>query len=274
LHPIDEKGIYPDTKDFLESIKIPVITEWWNLIYIEQGTVGFMYGDTTMILNTGDALFVKPFISHNLFLINEDKSFIYYMLSFNVSSTLMDTIAGKKHKLLSYMKKYLMKSFNEIINSLSDPAYKNYPSKRTNIFLKRSIIKPTAQMCWQQYICQYLELIIIELARKSPETATVGLQKTYDVKRLTADVINFLEANIYKKTTISEICKNFSYSRSRLSELFKVDCGYSIMEYYNLLKISEAKKLISENLTFTQIAEMLCFSSEQYFSRVLRNALH
>ena len=47
--------------------------------------------------------------------------------------------------------------------------------------------------------------------------------------------------------------------------------GKGIMEYYLDLKMEEAKKLVSEReLTFTRIAEQLCFGSIHYFSKIFK----
>ena len=57
-------------------------------------------------------------------------------------------------------------------------------------------------------------------------------------------------------------------SRSLIQKLFKEETGWSVMEYFYRLKIEEAKRLIREETNnFTQIADILGYSTIHYFSR-------
>jgi AraC-like DNA-binding protein len=57
-------------------------------------------------------------------------------------------------------------------------------------------------------------------------------------------------------------------SRTTLKMTFKGSLGLGVMEYYKLLKIEEAKRLIrEEELNFTQVADKLEYSSIHYFSK-------
>ncbi|MBR2181136.1 MAG: helix-turn-helix transcriptional regulator [Oscillospiraceae bacterium] len=61
------------------------------------------------------------------------------------------------------------------------------------------------------------------------------------------------------------------FSKSHLKALFKKNTGYSIMDYYTHLKLERAKILINEgNLSISDIAELLGYSSIHYFSRVFK----
>ena len=61
------------------------------------------------------------------------------------------------------------------------------------------------------------------------------------------------------------------FSKSYLKKLFKNATGYSIMDYYTHLKIERAKILIkSGEMSVSEIAELLGYSSIHYFSRVFK----
>ena len=86
-------------------------------------------------------------------------------------------------------------------------------------------------------------------------------------KTLRADT-SLLEEHLYTHVSIDQICKDNLIGRSQLQKLFRDrhDCG--IIDYYSKMKIDVAKQLIRENhYNFTQISDMLGYTSVHYFSR-------
>ena len=80
-----------------------------------------------------------------------------------------------------------------------------------------------------------------------------------------------MDKNIYGNLSIKEICNTVNYGKTFASNTFKNTTGYSIMQYYNTLKIAEAKKMIREGVVnFTQISNRLCFDNPHYFTRVFK----
>ena len=54
------------------------------------------------------------------------------------------------------------------------------------------------------------------------------------------------------------------------NDIFKKSTGMSIMKYYNMLKIQEAKKLLRKNIPIAAIAGQLNFESATYFTKVFK----
>ena len=73
---------------------------------------------------------------------------------------------------------------------------------------------------------------------------------------------------------MKDIAQGLNFSPSYLQKVFREEMRMSIMKYYRNLKINEAKKLISSGAhSFTEISEMLGFSSVHHFSNVFRKAV-
>lgn len=88
---------------------------------------------------------------------------------------------------------------------------------------------------------------------------------------LIRQIICFMHENISHDLHIDTICARFSFSRTRIKELFKDKMGIGLIHYFTQLKIEKAKELIREStLNFTEIAESLGFSSIHYFSNVFK----
>jgi AraC-like DNA-binding protein len=59
--------------------------------------------------------------------------------------------------------------------------------------------------------------------------------------------------------------------KTHLKTMFKNAAGMGVMEYFNRLKMEEAKRMIREGKhNFTEISQLLGFSSIYYFSRFFK----
>ena len=133
---------------------------------------------------------------------------------------------------------------------------------------------PDAPVGAQQMIRLCLEQLLILIVR---DQTLGGRQYQFmptrdDVDdRITAEIISLLEHNLYGELKIEDICRQLNYSKTYLSTTFRAKTDYSIKQYYTLLKIAEAKKLIREKQNnFTEISQKLRFDTPQYFSRVFQ----
>ena len=84
-------------------------------------------------------------------------------------------------------------------------------------------------------------------------------------------MITYMEENIDRNLSIDDFCEEFSLGRTRIKDLFKEKIGTGIIQHFRYLKIDKAKQLIrEETYNFTQIAEILGFSTIHYFSNVFK----
>ena len=80
-----------------------------------------------------------------------------------------------------------------------------------------------------------------------------------------------MEERLYGKFTMDELSRELSFGKTYISKYFVKTCGYSIIDYFNMMKINEAKRLIRESgHNFYEISEMLMFSNSHYFSTIFR----
>jgi len=87
-------------------------------------------------------------------------------------------------------------------------------------------------------------------------------------------VLSFIKEHHTENLTSEDICKHFSCSRSYLSHLFKKNCGMSIREYINTLRIEDAKTLlVCSKLNIAEITIVLGFSDSNYFSKTFKKAV-
>lgn len=89
---------------------------------------------------------------------------------------------------------------------------------------------------------------------------------------LADQLVEFLRLHIYGNLTMQDIADEFNLSTSYISRIMKNYYNDSPIEYYNKLKIGEAKKLLTEHqeMLVKDIAEILGFYDQHYFSKVFK----
>jgi len=84
-------------------------------------------------------------------------------------------------------------------------------------------------------------------------------------------VLLYLKEHHRDSLTSENICEHFSCSRSYLSHQFKKNCGLSIREYINRLRVDDAKSLlIHSKLNVTEISIVVGFNDSNYFSLIFK----
>ena len=85
-------------------------------------------------------------------------------------------------------------------------------------------------------------------------------------------IINYIDHNLTKIDRLSDIAGELNYNYVYISRVFKKKFGKSIYTYFSDKKLDIAKQLIeTSNMTITEIAAYLNYSSIFVFSRVFKN---
>ncbi|WP_313560109.1 AraC family transcriptional regulator [Ruminiclostridium cellobioparum] len=84
-------------------------------------------------------------------------------------------------------------------------------------------------------------------------------------------IIQYMCENIHRKIQLAELSELVQISIFHLSKIFREKTGYSVIEYFNKIKIDQAKVLLIEgDKKVKEIAYLLGFSDEFYFSRIFK----
>lgn len=83
--------------------------------------------------------------------------------------------------------------------------------------------------------------------------------------------IDYINQNLNKKVTLSEIASYVGLSKSRFSYLFHKEFGETFSDYILKLKIDKAKELLNNtSYTISDIAYALSFYDQSYFTKVFK----
>lgn len=110
-------------------------------------------------------------------------------------------------------------------------------------------------------ILAFFHRILLLTAYRIPERAE-------QADALAEKIVAYLKRNVEKKYSLRELASHLKYTPNYLCSHFKKATTLSIAQYYNRLKIEQAcNYLRATNLSVTEIAYRLDFSSSQHFAR-------
>lgn len=240
--------------------------DFWEMVYVDRGEIEVMADTNGYRLRQSEIIFHKPNEFHNLWA-NGNIAPNVIVVAFECNSKAMDAFKNRIAAVHDFEKNLLAQIVKESRAAFSgyrlDPGYA----------LKR---KPEAAFGSEQMIKINIEYFLLSLERRAAGLKSESRLSSAVKERSDEDSVNkiitYLNENIGKDLKFDDIRRYSMLCKTSLSSTFKIRTGYSVMEYFRMLKIEEAKKIIrEEKLNFTEIAQRLGYQSIHYFSRQFKN---
>ena len=252
-------------KDFSHE---PESHDFWEMVYVDSGSILAVTEGVGINLNQGQAIFHKPMELH-AHISDKKKPNNMLVIAFTVSGNAMDYFKGKTFTLDKTAKTLLTLFLEEAKNALGTiPTDYNI---RENLCFDKEVFGASQLM-----ECYFTEFLI-KLTRIGGKAASRLVSDEHS-RNLAASSISelmweYMKRNIYGTLTLKELCSAFSMGKTKLCAIFSENTGKTPMEYYNELKINEAKKLLREGTySVSQISEMLGYTTIHNFSRAFKKA--
>lgn len=120
-------------------------------------------------------------------------------------------------------------------------------------------------------VCQaYMEILIIRLMRNTA-LAVPAEPQVASGNRQCAAVKRYIDLHFKEPLTLEQLAEDAHMNKYYLSHAFKRVYGISPINYMITKRLEESKYLLAEtDLSMSQIAQLLGFSSLSYFSQVFR----
>lgn len=242
--------------------------DFWEFLYVDKGTVDVCANTSWITLHAGDIIFHRPNEFHAIKSIGKDSPNLV-AVSFTTSSPAMDFFIHKTFRLNKKERSFISTVIATARQTLATPLH--IPS------VEQVQLRSNTPFGSQQQILLYLELFLISLIQDrenspvtTPSEKFLPIQKTTEEERL-SEILKYMEFHICERLRVSDICNNFSISRSALQSLFHKHLGCGVMEHFNRMKMSRAKEIIRDGtMNMTEIACFLSYGSLAYFSRHFR----
>ena len=233
---------------------------FYEFIYVEKGSITCKFQNQNVVLNKQDFFLIPPNSPHSYCVENAEEDTVIVVVCFKSKSNILPIVSGTKH---------LEGDLDELIQKILSEA------KATFVFPfdEKLTLNAHPRLGSQQLIENYIEELLIKLVQAETynnrdfQIAT----NSFDVKNsIVREIVKMLRQNTYAKITLTDICDRLFYSKTYLNNIFKENKGITIMQYYQNLKIDEAKLLLRKKESITAISEKLCFESPQHFTKVFK----
>ena len=244
------------TKDFAYSGEFH---DFWEIVYADKKSVVITAGKQELTLKAGQMYIHKPNEFHKI-RCDGTSAANSVILSFDCTCPELMSIAGMVINCTAEERRLMGFIISEAEDAFSTPLGTSY----TRVLEKSE----SGDFGCEQMIQLYMEQLLIRLIRGNKRTVS---QKTNSNSSLLPKVCEYLENNIDKRLSFSDIQKKFNISASVIKRLFRDNMNCGIMEHFSRLKVDAAKQMIRENeYNFTEISEKLGFNTPQYFTAVFR----
>lgn len=244
------------TKDFAYSGELH---DFWEVVYADKKSVVITAGAQELTLESGQMYIHKPNEFHKI-RCDGTRAANSVILSFDCSCPELMSIAGIVITCSAEERRLMGLIISEATDAFSTPLGTPY----TRV-LEKSL---SGEFGCEQMIQLYMEQLLIRLIRGNKRS--VAIKNTAN-STLLPKICEYLENNIDKHFSFSDIQREFNISASVIKRLFKDNMNCGIMEHFSRLKVDAAKQMIRENeFNFTEISEKLGFNTPQYFTTVFR----
>lgn len=238
--------------------------DFWELVYVDKGKVAISTDSGKRLLEQGDIIFYKPNEMHSGGA-REETAPNLIILSFECESPAMRFFEDRSFRLNDGERALLAHIVEEGLEAFEP----SIALRHSNKVLGR---RADSAFGCEQLIKNYLEVLLIGLIRRAATLDTEWkpslIGKENRDRHLVAEAIAYMEEHVRHNLTLEEISGACSVSKSLLKTRFKEAKGMGVMEYFTRIKIDKAKVLIrEESLNYTQMADLLGYSSIHYFSR-------
>lgn len=118
----------------------------------------------------------------------------------------------------------------------------------------------------------YMDIIMVQLMRNASVSVSQS-QSRFPSNRQCAAVLQYIDQHYKESITLDLLAEKVSINKYYMAHAFKREYGVSPINYLIACRIREGKRLLAEtDLSLSQIAAVLGFSSSSYFSQSFRNA--
>lgn len=246
--------------DFLEEEEHH---NFWELIYAHTGKIYIKADDETIYLQEGDIFIHKPNQRHALFGDNKNSSRIF-IASFECQSPDMLYFVNKLLKATD--------ANRALIQSIISVAKSTFEFVENTSGIHNPILLENSFPGNLQILSSKIEQLLLNIySQNRTKNIRPYLSKDSFNDPIIVFVIDFLDSHIFEDFTTKDIAKALNFSVSHITSYFKTRTHYSIIEYFNILKIEKARTLLKDaSMNIAQISRELNFCDQHYFSTVFK----
>lgn len=200
-------------------------------------------------LKPGDILIIKKSETHSL-LIEKETPYVRYVINFNPEALLGD----------------MDKSLIPLLDGKPLGKFNRIPSIDTKLDTWLSYLEKIVACEKFEEKRLYLTVLLNELC----ENLNVS-EYAHTLKNSNDRIIEYINKNLSKITTLDEICNRFFISKTHLNRKFKTITGSTVWDYIVTKKMILAKELLSQGYKPNVVSEKCGYSEYSAFYRAYKS---
>ncbi|MDD7413331.1 MAG: AraC family transcriptional regulator [Eubacteriales bacterium] len=243
--------------------------DFWELVYVDSGELDVTAGQTELVVGQGKLILHPPNEFHR-FMVTRDHSSLFVTGFESDSPELFRLCKGSIP--LNHVEKRLL-------SSLCRESEQCYGPAMDSANLIQLCPQANAPIASIQMIRLYLEQLFILLLRDEQQQRISGTQNGFitdaqNQENLFRQIVSFMGMHLDGGLSFETIRAQFNMSATSLKNLFAGQAGMGVIEYYQRMRIDEARRLLRiGTMNITQTAEHLGYSSIHTFSRQFRRLM-
>jgi len=233
----------------------------WELMYCLEGKMVMRLGDDWIDMDEGCCMLIPPEDYHSS--VTESKKTDCLFFTF-ASPDDLSSISRRVIRLSEQQ----AKGFHFLEETLTN-GYLNIDHTESVMTLIPHTELPAGA---GQMALNYLEMLLVLMLRDSSSQPVrskthVDYVNDFSSNYITDSVTTYIREHVTEHITVESIAAHFGYSRSRLFSIYKANTGRGLNDAIGFEKMLKARQLLIESdLSVSEISDLLCFSSPQYFT--------
>lgn len=241
--------------------------DYFEIIYICRGKATQTFADETLNMETGDLCILCPGFPHDISSFHEE----------NIILTIRLRQSAFDHAFFSLFSEgdIISKYFKGVLYGRNHYPYLLFRTGNDPVIMSLCLdmYRETEQV--RDYSRSYLSvqssMLFLRLLREHGDKLSIS--RSTDVIKNTTPllILQYIRSN-YNIVTLEMVAKEFHYSTSYLSRMFKVNFGHSFTDLRTELRLYNAKEmLINTSLAISEIAQAVGYQSPSHFFRVFKS---
>lgn len=237
-----------------------------EMVYIMEGSMQFIIGDDSVMVHSGDIIFINGLTVHS----SETTSSSYTricLLQFDPGLVYNTKIASEYKYLIPFIRH---DNFNYHLFSIKDRKERPYIAE---LLIEIAVEFDRKEVAYEILIKSNLYKILTILYRENILNYNLlnNLVKEKTLFPKLSSVLNFVESNYGDNITVELVSNMLGLNYYYFSRRFKAATGKPFIQYLNFVRISVAEKLLlTTDKSITEIISDTGFSSLSYFNRTFK----
>ena len=240
--------------------------DFWECVYVKEGTATICASDKIYNLEKGDIIFHKPLEFHK-YTIDEYSFADLFIFSFSLEGKNTSFFHDKVFKLNKKQQSIVLQFLSFLYEKCgADTVSASHVPVTFGIRTLHTILKKENNEILTAIIINYIYALLLSIC----DNATTIDETHFAHTDLYKKAVKYMHTHIGEKLSINDIAKYCMTSTTSLKNTFISFAGLGVHNYFLKMKISRAINLLSEGVSVSDIAQLLGFSSQAYFSAAFK----